>query len=364
MKNLLKKLTPFVLAGSLVAQGSKAQDHYHNHPYYPGHYSFDPFHTHVFFEPHPHIYYHDDSFPHIGLHIIDGTLRALLYSQLIDESRARSDYYNKHNQRNRERYSERDSNYRIEDPTSIPQTFIANYWRDSDGNRLKNINEMVGLNKKTFTTNESLTYGMHLPIRGIGGKTYEIKFLKEGNLVHCTKGRFDEDNETLNVNWKPSVLSKIVSSHGNGIYSVEFYLDKRHWNTKDFNLVGSVKQESLVSVPETFLCRWEDSDKNGRFDYNELKERGKRKFLEGERLALFTKSDKKNHVYEVKIFDENDKLVRSWESSNDYGEVLFYNSELEPGRYYAVFKIDKKYKNDINFEIVPKEKPTNQNDTK
>ncbi len=378
MKNqslISKIVSPFVLAGSLIATNpdSKAEDyhpgyHHNHHSHFGGYYFFDPFQTRFSFEPYHHGYHHDDSFPHLGLHIIDGTLNFLLYSQLIEESRARNNYYKEryYNERARDSTDRRDNRYRIEDPSSIPQTFTANYWKDSDGNGLKRIDEMEGLNRKTFRVNEHLTYGMHLPITGIRGKEYGIRLVdKKGNLVHFTRGRFDENNQTLNVSWKPSSLSKIVNSHGEGLYSAEFYLDGRQWNKKEFNLVNSQARDQKKSdsnLPDNFLCRWEDSDKNGRFDYNELKDIGKIKFAERERISFFSKSDKSNQTYEVKIFNKTDELVKSWKSSNEYGEVLFYDNTLKPGSYYAVFKVDGKYRDDISFEVALNPKKPDKQD--
>ena len=135
---------------------------------------------------------------------------------------------------------DRDNDGRVDNPHKLPQTFIANYWKDfNEDGKITGINsEIIGLNKKTYRADKNLIYGFYLPSTGIKGKSYEFKLFDEkGDLAHTFIGKFKKDKEFRYCAWDSENLSKLVERSGEGNYSVAFYFDGRHWNTREFKLI-------------------------------------------------------------------------------------------------------------------------------
>ncbi len=162
------------------------------------------------------------------------------------------------------------------DPNRIPQTFVANYWKDFNGNGFHEINENVGLNKSKFNSNQSLITGFHLPIKNIQGKSYEMKFFNpKGKLVNKKSGFFEKDRmvRSRSINIKDT-----LENHGEGTYSVAFYFNDGHWNTREFELVHAnsrnnsetrMKEMIIVEPIDVFIYSPEEINEEPKFKFDE-----------------------------------------------------------------------------------------------
>jgi len=243
------------------------------------------------------------------------------------------------------------------DINQIPQTYIANYWKDFNGDNIGRIDEFVGLNKPVFNSNESFIFGMYLPLKKIKGKGFNMEVSDpNGKSVFIDSGFLERDMYVESAYLNLDVVSK---KHGPGTYATSFYLDGKHWETRQFGLIAGEKtQESEEKFPETYLCHWceeEDLDKDNLADFNEMKKFNEKIFNEGERISFGIRArDRSKELLEVKVFSKNnDEGVYSVNNVNETTGMLFHKDDLKPGKYYVVFKRDGKYVDDIEFEVVP-----------
>lgn len=161
------------------------------------------------------------------------------------------------------------------DPGLIPQTFVANYWKDFDGDGHHHINEFVGLNKSKFRDNESLQFGLYLPIRNIKGKSYEMKvFNPNGKLIKKDSGFFEKG---MIVEWVGLDIKNILQAHGEGTYSVAFYFNDGHWNTREFELIrdrnflnrGTRREITIAEPIDVFIYRPNAINGEPKFEFKE-----------------------------------------------------------------------------------------------
>ena len=233
-QNLITKLlSPLILAGSLVFSPNVARaDHWNND------------------------WENIRDWYLIQQGIINPAMRYAEYELMRESIRSPRDIHVYH-------HYDRDNDGRVDAPDKTPQTFVANYWKDfnEDGNMSGVSSEIVGLNKKTFKTDENLIYGVYLPLENIKGRGYDFKlFDKNGRLVNNYSGRFERNKEFRFCSWDSKKLSEIVKRHGEGTYSVAFYFDGRYWNKREFELLKS--------------------DYNVNPDTDFLQKHGQRKFIE------------------------------------------------------------------------------------
>jgi hypothetical protein len=247
------------------------------------------------------------------------------------------------------------------DVNQIPQTYIANYRKDFNGDKGIGIEEYIGLNKNTFNSDEKLIFGVYLPIKNIKGKEYDMRVSDpKGNLIFRDKNSIKKDYFSSGGSLNLDVL---LERFGEGTYSIAYYLDEKHWENREFNLRRGIANNGndpsanpSQNLPETFLTHWIDLNKNGQTDSREELTRDKRqRFIEGERISFVNQATKlnANETYEVKIFEKtSDKLIETIRDENSTEGKIFHRNNFEPGKYYAIFKLDGKYRNDISFEVL------------
>lgn len=115
-------------------------------------------------------------------------------------------------------------------PDLIPQTFLRNYRKDYNNDGLRGITEYVGLNKSRYLSSNPFIFGMYLPVKGIIGKSYEIKvYSPQGKLTYRYSGFFKEEWKAFDWKWN---LNSVIKKHGEGTYSFVFYYNGGHWDTK------------------------------------------------------------------------------------------------------------------------------------
>ncbi|QDT42543.1 hypothetical protein Pan241w_26280 [Gimesia alba] len=119
---------------------------------------------------------------------------------------------------------------RPQNPDLIPQTFLCNYRKDFNNDGICGITEYVGLNKSRYISSNPFMIGMYLPVKGIIGKSYEIKvYSPQGNIVYKYSGFFKEEWKAFDWKWD---LNAVVKKYGAGTYSFVFYYNGGHWDTK------------------------------------------------------------------------------------------------------------------------------------
>ncbi len=292
----------------------------------------------------------DDVKFQVGMSNVMGFLSDYSYSQAADQ-----DFRILREEIRRNRVLERE--VRQVDINQIPQTFISNYWKDFDKDGHAQIKEFVGLNKQVFRSNESFRFGMYLPM-DIKGKSYKMEVQDpKGESVFKESGFLRKNRyvESAYLN-----LGVVLDRRGPGTYAIAFSLNGRPWEKREFQLIkGNVpKRNNQKQFPETFLANWKDLNGDKKPDYNELEI--KTRFIEGDPITIIRDSKNKyaGKTWENKIFDENDRLLIT--DKEDFSKYSRWWSDpsheirgLKPGKYYAVFKLDGKYWNDINFEVVP-----------
>ena len=247
------------------------------------------------------------------------------------------------------------------DINQIPRTYIANYRRDFNGDGGIGIEEYIGLNKTTFNTDEKLIFGVYLPLKEIKGRKYDLRVLDpKGNLIFRDQNTIKKDFFASSGGLNLDVLLK---RFGEGTYSIAYYIDKKHWENREFILRRGIidnGNDPLVNpsqkLPETFITHWIDLNENGETDSVEELLRDKRQiFKEGETISFVNQATKPtaNEIYEVKVFEKtSDKLIWTNEDKSSTGGTVFHRNHFEPGKYYAVFKLDGEYRNDISFEVL------------
>lgn len=358
MKNIKKSVKRFLTATALAGAGligllnsseSKAhppsiqeQRNYFSTPLYFGHHHINHDHHHIYTHDH-----HNHFSPHEGLHIIDASLRAMFWGNLIrqqaiEEERLRTPNYR----------------IRIEEPMNLPQTFIANCYQDFDRDGYVDFpQEFVGIGKTKFDADESILIGLKLPseMRGknknIETRLYKVLPNKDKKLVNRHKEVMSKDNL-----WRNFKDGSIYRSKGAGNYEAEFYFEGKHWNTIPFRI------KEPINLPQTFIANdYQDFNRDGSISYpKEFIGIGKTKFDADEsitiglRLPLRLGGENKKvetRLYrkisdETRIFIDKKEII----TSQSYAWRLARGNKT--GNYEAEFHLDGRYLNTIPFEIV------------
>ena len=206
------------------------------------------FSTPLYFGPHPshnyHFYSHpinNNVSPYAGLYIMDASLRAMFWGNLIRQQAVLEERLRTQNPN----INPSDCRIRIEEPMNLPQTFIANCYQDSNRNGYVDFpEEFIGIGKTRFDPNESIAIGIRLPF-GRMGKNRKIATKVYKELSNGDKKLVDK-NETImdydNV-WRNFRNGKLAANSGLGNYEAEFYFENdegklRHWNTISFSIIS------------------------------------------------------------------------------------------------------------------------------
>ena len=139
------------------------------------------------------------------------------------------------------------------DINQIPQTFIANYWKDFDRDGKAGITEFAGLNKTNFNSDESLTVGLYLPIENISGKSFKIEILDpRGKLAHKYEGTL---RNRCAPHYQFNSLTTALNEHGTGTYTVAYYIDGKHWENREFNLTRGRLENKVQISPKPAVSK-------------------------------------------------------------------------------------------------------------
>ena len=125
------------------------------------------------------------------------------------------------------------------DVDHITQTYIANYRKDFNRDGAIGIREFVGLNKSEYNSDEKLILGLYMPIPGILGKKGEMKVFNTRGEKIFEHGKFFDKNYGINESYLN--LDVVLEKYGAGTYSVGYYFDGKHWENREFNLIGKKK---------------------------------------------------------------------------------------------------------------------------
>lgn len=397
MKNIKKSVKNFLTASALAGAGligllnsSESEAH---PPSIQGQRNY--FSTPLYFGPHSHnhhhIYthnHHNHSPPYPGIYIMDASLRAMFWGNLIRQQAIEEERLRVQNPN----FNPIHCRIRIEEPINLPQTFIANCYQDFNRNGYVNFpEEFVGIGKTKFNADESIALGLRLPI-GIRGENkkvetrlYKVLPNKDKKLVYRDEERMSYDNV-----WTNFRNGKIARNHGTGDYEVEFHFDGRHWNTIPFEIASDnplrdvkviVEPLGVFGIPSAktpeelgislddqglgiFLSKgYVDKNDNKRPDLHELTEINDSTYSTRDKIlfGLYNGSSFEGTgelIVMRKGEDTPINRIRSQTIENEITDWIATPGTLVPGEYSYSINVKGKskfHKSEKNFSYIPKE---------
>lgn len=242
--------------------------------------------------------------------------------------------------------------------------YIYNEWKDLDGNNKAGIrsglfrfrikDELIGVNKKSFYSSESLWAS--LLTKNLEGHTTTLVFLdpqKKEVFSDCLR----IDDYAWRKNWnvgKTDWKNKVLKNHGYGNYYAVFFIDDQLIGVRGFNWIPN-HQAYIGNY-------WVDLNNDGVFDISEeVVGLGKRVFVRDERITLVLSSHESiGRNVEAKLFTPSGESINLYSTKIRYKYTVSHSEPLNAsdlvdrygkGSYKGVFYLDGSYGGGIDFEI-------------
>lgn len=114
------------------------------------------------------------------------------------------------------------------------RTFVCNRIQDLNNDGKIDLEEIIGLDKNLFRSDEPIEVGVFLQGAGIKDKTVKITLYNPlGEEIVSQKQVMPQDYSYWGMRIDPKIQ---IKNHGLGTYTAAYYLDDKFWNARNFEI--------------------------------------------------------------------------------------------------------------------------------